>query len=224
VIITPRMDLAANLGVTTRALSQTIRIATLGDIDQNSAKFSLSDRQIPIRVALPKESRRSLATISNLPVPTSTGGSVPLSRVATISFGSGPTTIQRHNQALRIFVGADLAEGVVKSEADAKIGALPVMKNLPQGVSRKAFGQEEWQQEMQTSFGIALISGVLLVFAVLVLLYKRVIAPLVDMGALLLAPLGGFLALSDRKCYSHACTHWYIDAAGDRCEKLTSVG
>src|SRR3546814_9931773 len=50
IVIKPRFDLAASLGVTTAALSQTIRVATIGDIDQNSAKFSLSDRQIPIRV------------------------------------------------------------------------------------------------------------------------------------------------------------------------------
>ncbi len=61
ITIKPRLDLAADLGVTTAALSQTIRIATLGDIDQNSAKFSLSDRQVPIRVALPLTSRRNLA-------------------------------------------------------------------------------------------------------------------------------------------------------------------
>ena len=47
IIVEPRLDLAAQLGVTTVALSQAIRIATLGEIDQNSAKFSLSDRQIP---------------------------------------------------------------------------------------------------------------------------------------------------------------------------------
>src|SRR3546814_2856407 len=76
------MDLAAGLGVTTQALSQTIRIATLGDIDQNAAKFSLSDRQIPIRVLLSEDSRRSLATIENLPVPTSRGTTVPLQSVA----------------------------------------------------------------------------------------------------------------------------------------------
>jgi multidrug efflux pump subunit AcrB len=50
ITITPRLDLAADMGVTTQALSQAIRIATQGEIDQNSAKFSLSDRQIPIRV------------------------------------------------------------------------------------------------------------------------------------------------------------------------------
>ena len=123
--IRPRHDLAAQLGVSTAALSQAIRIATIGEIDQNAAKFSLQDRQVPIRVRLSEDERRDMANIENLPVPTASGGSVPLSRVAEISFGSGPTKIQRHNQSRRVFVGADLAPGVVKSEADEAIKALP---------------------------------------------------------------------------------------------------
>ena len=195
-IITPRNDLASQLGVSTVALSQTIRVATLGDIDQNSAKFSLSDRQIPIRVMLARESRQSLDVIRNLPVPLATGGSVPLSRVADISFGAGPTSVQRRNQNFRTFVGADFAPGIVSSDADKKINDLPIMKNLPTGVSRAPFGSQEWEQEMQQDFLVALISGTLLVFAVLVLLYHRFMSPLVNMGSLLLAPLGGLVALA----------------------------
>lgn len=191
IIIEPRADLAAELGVTTAAMSQAIRIATLGEIEQNAAKFSLSDRQIPIRVKLPEQSRENLTTIENLPVPTRTGGTVPLSRVADISFGSGPTTIQRYNQNRRVLVGADLAQGVVKGEADAQINELPILKDLPQGVIRDLVGEDEWQQEMMTSLLIAIMSGILLVFAVLVLLYKRVMSPLVNMTSLALAPLGG---------------------------------
>ena len=194
-LIKPRLDLAAQLGVTTTALSQTIRIATMGDINQNSAKFSLSDRQVPIRVMLPENSRRDLSTIENLPVPTASGGSVPLSRVAEISFGSGPTTVQRYNQNRRVFIGADLAPNVVKGDAMKAINELPTMKNLPTGVSNAPFGEDEWQAEMMQSFGIALASGILLVFAVLVLLYRRFMSPLVNMGSLLLAPLGGLIAL-----------------------------
>ena len=194
-IITPRNDLASQLGVSTVALSQTIRVATLGDIDQNSAKFSLSDRQIPIRVMLAKESRQDLDVIRNLPVPLASGGSVPLSRVADISFGAGPTSVQRRNQNFRIFIGADFAPGIVSSVADAKINNLPIMKSLPTGVSRAPFGSQEWEQEMQRDFLVALISGTLLVFAVLVLLYHRFMSPLVNMGSLLLAPLGGLIAL-----------------------------
>ena len=195
IVITPHLDLAASLGVTTQELSQVIRIATQGEIDQNSAKFSLSDRQVPIRVKLPVSSRRDLTTLQNLPVPTVSGGSVPLSRVASIGFGSGPTSIQRYNQNRRVFVGADLPPGVVKGTADAAIKALPIMKNLPQGVSNAAAGEDRWQQEMLTNFMIALASGVLLVFSVLVLLYRRFISPLVNMGSLFLAPLGGLLLL-----------------------------
>jgi multidrug efflux pump subunit AcrB len=194
-IIKPNLDLAAQLGVTTSALSQTIRIATMGDINQNSAKFSLSDRQVPIRVMLPENSRRDLSTIKNLPVPTASGGSVPLSRVAEISFGSGPTSVQRYNQNRRVFIGADLAQNVVKGDAMKAINDLPIMKNLPTGVSNAPFGEDEWQAEMMQSFGIALVSGILLVFAVLVLLYRRFMSPLVNMGSLLLAPLGGLIAL-----------------------------
>jgi multidrug efflux pump subunit AcrB len=178
-----------------QALSQAIRIATIGEIDQNAAKFSLSDRQVPIRVRLPEEARRDLSNIANLPVPTANGGSVPLSRVAEISFGSGPTTIQRYNQQRRIFVGADLAPGVVKSEATTAINALPVMKNLPRGVPMQAVRPGRVAAGNADNLLMAVPTGILLVFAVLVLLYHRVISPLVNMGSLLLAPLGGLLAL-----------------------------
>ncbi|HEU4704166.1 MAG TPA: efflux RND transporter permease subunit, partial [Sphingomicrobium sp.] len=195
ITIKPRFDLAADLGVTTQALSQTIRIATLGDIAQNSAKFSLADRQVPITVSLSENSRRDLATLENLPVPTTGGGSVPLKAVAEIGFGSGPTTVQRTNQIRRILVGADLAPGLVSSDAWTKISNLPTMKNLPQGVSRLTLGEQKWQAELLYYFAIALASGVLLVFAVLVLLYRRFLAPFVNMGALLLAPLGAGIGL-----------------------------
>ncbi|WOF42216.1 efflux RND transporter permease subunit [Sphingopyxis indica] len=195
IILKPRLDLAADLGVTTAALSQTIRIATLGDIDQNAAKFSLSDRQIPIRVLLSEDSRRSLATLENLPVPTANGGTVPLKSVAEIGFGSGPTELRRYNQTRRIVIGADLAPGLVTGDAQAKIDALPAVKNMPQGIRKVIQGDAKWQAEMIQNFMIAVVSGLMLVFATLVLLYRRFLSPLVNMSSLLLAPLGGLLGL-----------------------------
>ncbi len=195
IIIKPRTQIAAELGVTTQALSQAIRIATLGEIDQNSAKFSLNDRQIPIRVQLGQQSRQSLSTIENLPVPTTTGGSVPLKVVADIRFGSGPIQIQRTNQIRRVTLGADLAPGLVSGDATPKINALPTLKNLPSGIAKLELGEAKWQAELFFSFIIAVVTGILLVFATLVLLYKRIMPPFVNMGSLLLAPLGGALAI-----------------------------
>ncbi len=195
ITITPRFDLAADLGVSTASLSQTIRIATIGDIDQNVAKFSLSDRQIPIRVALDETSRSNLSTIENLPVPTASGGSVPLKLIADIGFGAGPSQLRRYNQTRRMAIGADLAPGVINSDAMKAIDALPAWKDMPQAVKRVPFGEAKWQAELVMNFIIAVISGVLLVFAVLVLLYKRLLPPFVNMGSLLLAPLGSAVAL-----------------------------
>ncbi|WP_230482573.1 efflux RND transporter permease subunit [Sphingomonas sp. Leaf21] len=195
IVIRPRLDLAANLGVTTQALSSAIRIATLGDIDQNSARFSLSDRQVPIRVALDQNARARLSTIQNLPVQTQTGGSVPLSVVADIGLGAGPTQIDRVNQRRQVTVGADLAKGVISGDAMKKVHDLPIMKNLPMGVSEMVLGQAKMQNEMMTNFFTAIISAIFMVFAVLVLLYRRFLPPFVNMASLLLAPLGGLLAL-----------------------------
>ncbi|UAK25966.1 efflux RND transporter permease subunit [Sphingomonas nostoxanthinifaciens] len=195
IVIRPRLDLAADLGVTTAALSQTIRIATLGDIDQNVAKFSLSDRQIPIRVMLNEDSRRDLSTIQDLPVQTSRGTTVPLKVVADIGFGAGPSQIQRFNQERRVVISADLAPGGIAGEQRALVMKLPQMQSLPPGVHYAAAGDAKWQAEMLQNFVIALIAGVMLVFAVLVLLYRRVMPPFVNLASLLLAPLGGAVAL-----------------------------
>ena len=131
----------------------------MGDIAQNSAKFSLADRQVPITVSLSENSRRDLTTLENLPVPTTSGGSVPLKAVAEIGFGSGPTTVQRTNQIRRILVGADLAPGLVASDAWNKINNLPTLKSLPQGVTKLNLGDQKWQAELIYYFLIALGSG-----------------------------------------------------------------
>jgi multidrug efflux pump subunit AcrB len=193
ITIKPRLSVAADLGVSTAALSQTIRIATQGEIDQSAAKFSLSDRQIPIRVMLDQSARTSLSTLENLPVPTAGGGTVPLKVVADIGFGAGPSILRRYNQNRRVAIGADYAPGVVT--ASKEVDALPTMKNLPSGVERVSFGDDKLMGELVFNFVVAVVSGVLLVFAVLVLLYRRVMPPFVNMGSLALAPLGGAIAL-----------------------------
>ena len=150
ITIKPRFDLAADLGVTTAALSQTIRIATLGEIEQNSAKFSLSDRQVPITVSLSENARRDITTLENLPVPTSSGGSVPLKSVADIGFGSGPTTIQRSNQVRRLAIGADLAPGFAQGDVFTKVKTLP-------GCQKPAAGRRADESRRPEMAGRALV-------------------------------------------------------------------
>ncbi len=195
IVVHPRLDIAAQLGVSVQSISETIRIATLGDLPQNGAKFALSDRTIPIRVSLPERSRRDLATLENLPVPTSSGASVPLKSVADLSFGEGPSSVRRYNQSRRLYIDADLAPGVQLGTATKKVHELPTLQNLPQGVRLVETGDTEFMNELVSNFVIAVTAGVLMVFAVLVLLFARLFQPITILSALPLSLGGAVLAL-----------------------------
>jgi multidrug efflux pump subunit AcrB len=194
-VVHPRLDLAAQMGVSVQSISQTIRIATLGDLPQNGAKFSLSDRQIPIRVSLLESARRDLATLENLPVPTASGGAVPLKTVADLSFGQGPSAVARYNQLRRVLVEADLSPGIELGTANSKIYALPTLTHLPQGVHLVKKGDSEFFGEMMQNFALAIGAGVLMVLAVLVLLFVRVFQPITILSALPLSLGGAVMAL-----------------------------
>jgi multidrug efflux pump subunit AcrB len=195
ILIRPHLDLASQLGVTVANLGETIRIATLGDLDQNSAKFSLADRQVPIRVSLIEDSRRDLTTLENLPVPTAGGGAVPLKAVADISFGQGPTRVRRYNQSRRLSVVADL-NGVELGTAMKRIHDLPALKHLPPGVRLVDVGDAKYMNELFANFLIAMTTGVLMVFAVLVLLFARVLQPITILSSLPLSVGGAVVALA----------------------------
>ena len=194
VLVRPRLDLAAELGVSVAAISQTVRIATLGDLPQNAAKFSLEDRQIPIRVSLLESARRDLSNLENLPVRTASGGTVPLKAVAELEFGEGPSVIRRYNQSRRVVIDSDL-NGVELGPALAKVYALPELSKLPEGVRLVQVGQAEFMQELFNNFLLALVAGILMVFAVLVLLFARVFQPITILSALPLSLGGAVIAL-----------------------------
>ncbi|MET0906927.1 MAG: efflux RND transporter permease subunit, partial [Tardiphaga sp.] len=81
--VLPRADLAARLGVSTESLSETIRVATIGDVGPALAKFDAGDRLVPIRVQLEDSARSNLQLLEQLRVPLGGGrGGVPLSVVA----------------------------------------------------------------------------------------------------------------------------------------------
>jgi multidrug efflux pump subunit AcrB len=195
IVVHPRLDIAAQLGVSVQNISQTIRIATLGDLPQNGAKFSLTDRQIPIRVSLIESARRDLTTLENLPVPTASGASVPLKTVADLSFGQGPSAVRRYNQSRRAFLQADLSPGIELGTAKNKIYALPTLKHLPEGVHLVETGDTEFMTELYQNFMLAVGAGILMVFAVLVLLFVRVLQPITILSALPLSLGGVVLAL-----------------------------
>lgn len=194
IIISPDFAKSAQLGITVQTISDVLRVGTIGDIETNLAKFNYGDRQIPIRVRLPQDTEQSVDMIKNLPLPTASGVRVPLSVVVSIGFASGPTTIERYDRQRQIVVQANLND-IALSAALEKIYALPVMKNMPPDVKQHTSGDAEIMTELFAGFMQAIGTGLLMVYAIQVLLYKDWIQPITRMAALPLSIGGAFILM-----------------------------
>ncbi len=193
--IEPKRQLAADLGVSTEALSETIRVATLGDIDANLAKFNAGDRLVPIRVELDESARRDIGRLQDLRVGTASGGAVPLSVVADFSIDHGPTAINRYDRTRRVTVEADLSGDAALGAAVTAIRALPTAKKLPPGVEIRETGDVEVMSEVFASFAEAIGAGVMMVYVLLVLLFGSLLQPITILVSLPLSIGGAICAL-----------------------------
>jgi multidrug efflux pump subunit AcrB len=194
ILIKPDPARAADQGVTVQDIARTANLATLGDFEANLAKFNLPERQIPIRVQLAPKYRNDIDTIRNLQIPTQAGGLVPLQTVADVSFGSGPSQIDRYNRSRKISVEANL-QGVALGNAVQAVNQLPALKNLPASVQQEKFGNAKIMNELFTNVGTALGAAVLFIYAVLVLLFGDFLNPVTIMVALPFSIGGALLGL-----------------------------
>jgi multidrug efflux pump subunit AcrB len=192
-VIRPRPERAAELGVTTASLSQVTRIATSGDVTNNLAKMNLPDRQIPIRVRLNDAARADIEQIRLLPVNTALG-SVPLMNVADVYFGAGPSQITRRDRNRNITVTAERGT-IPLGDAIKIVDNLPAMKNLPAGVHQVKSGDAEFLAKIISSFLLAMLIGILCIYALLVLLFHDVVQPVTILSALPPSVGGAFIAL-----------------------------
>ena len=191
--ITPLQEEAARLGVTSAAIAATVRVATIGDVDQALGKLKIDNRLVPIRVQLDDSARENIARIAALKVPTASGASVPLSAVARIELAEGPSVVERLNRQRVATLGADLAPGFVVSQAAERFEAIIAGLDLPDSVQVTLAGDAEIEAELNTSFVNAMILGVLLMMMVLILLFHSVIQPITIIFSLLLS-VGGVAA------------------------------
>ncbi|AYV46226.1 multidrug transporter AcrB [Caulobacter flavus] len=195
IVIRPRADEAARLGVNAADIAAIVRVATVGDVDANIAKMTQGERRIPIRVRLPAESRTDLAVLGALRIPTASGGTTRLDAIADLAFQAGPAKIDRYARKRQVSIDADLNNGAELGQAVAEIKNLPSMKSLPPGVGPASDGDQQAFIELFTGFAVALLSAIGLVYGVLVLLFRSFFKPITILSALPLAIGGAFIAL-----------------------------
>lgn len=193
--VLPRQVDMARLGVTSASLASAVRIATSGDVEQNLPKFDLADRQIPIRATLRPDQREDLDAIRSLPVQSTLGAPVRLDAVADVQFSLGEAAIERRDRERAVTVGANVVPGVQLSEGQQAVFNLPEARRPPAGARLVVGGQTEDFRDMTESFGAAMLWGVILIYGVLVLLFRDFFQPVTIMTALPLSIGGAFIGL-----------------------------
>ena len=191
--IRPRMDEAARLGITPSQIAETVRVATIGDVDAALPKIALDGRLIPIRAQASLDMRKDLAAIRALKIQTSSGATVPLASVADIDYSEGVSSIKRNNRNRVVAIGANLPAGVALNTATEAFKKGVEEAGIPKSVRLAESGDAKVQNEMVQSFGNAMLLGLLLVLMVLILLFKDVIQPFTILFSLPLA-IGGVAA------------------------------
>jgi len=193
VVVRPDFAKAADMGVTSQAIGDTLRIATTGDFDVSLPKLNLDQRQVPINVRLADAARQDLGTLSRLSVP-GTHGAVMLGQVATVELTGGPAVIDRYDRSRNINFEIELS-GLPLGEVAGEVEKLPSIRNLPAGIRIVPVGDAEMMGELFASFGLAMLTGVLCIYIVLVLLFKDFLHPVTILSALPLALGGAFVGL-----------------------------
>src|SRR5690606_5728614 len=137
--------------------------------------------------------RANIDQIKLLQVP-SRFGPIPLMNVADVSLGAGPSQIDRYNRSRAISIRADRGAMPLDAAMDV-LNNLPSMKNLPEGIRPLESGEAEIMNDIFTGFIVAMVIGVMCIYALLVLLFHDVVQPVTILSALPPSAGGAMVAL-----------------------------
>ena len=185
--------LASTLGISVNDAAQALRVAFAGVEVGDWVDPSGETRDVAVR--LHPQDRVDAGNIERLPIAVSgSNRMVPLEQIATVTMGKGPSQIQ-HNDGKRTISVAANVQGRSPGEVTADAMKLARSMDYPPGYGLELAGASRDQQEVFKEMGIALMSGIALMYLVLVMQFGSFTAPLAVMMSLPLSLIGVVVAL-----------------------------
>lgn len=193
-IISPDLQDLGRTAVNVEEIANTLRVATMGESNSRSAKFNLPDRQLTLQVVLPDNQKNDVSALRNLYIRSGNDLTVPLKSVANINFSDGPSQIDRINRARKMSIEGNL-DGLSLGEALEHAVELPEYQSLPKSIEPLEYGDMEFMLDMFERFSTTMLFSVLLVFAILIILFKDFMQPITILVALPFSIGGAIIAL-----------------------------
>ncbi len=194
----PRLEIridraaAAQLGVSPQDVAATGRSAVGGMI---ATKVRMPEGLVDTILRLPEPQRGDLVALEQLQVRAADGGLVPLSRVASFVWTEEPPLIERQDRHRIVRVYANAANGAPIGLVTQKVGeqiAAPGFVPAGVTVSTSSDSDAGLLGDTVAKLGLALATSFLLIYMLLVVLYRTYLAPLVIMFSVPVAVVGAF--------------------------------
>lgn len=185
-------DKMNTLGLNVATVGMTMQTAFAGNTD---TKYRAGDTEYDINIRFDEIGRGSIDDVKNLEFINSQGQAIKLEQFANISYGSGPTLLERRDKSPSVSVQAQVVgkpAGTLADEWEAEFSQL----ELKPGVAYKWGGNKENQDEGFGTLGIALLASIVLVYAVMVILYDSFSKPFIILFSIPLSFIGALLLLA----------------------------
>lgn len=184
---------ASQLGLDATAVGEVVEMAVMGKSTSNS--YTIGDNDYDIVLQLPLEKRMDINAVSNLRISSSAGEFIRLGDIATVTYGSGPTRIEREDKQRQIVVYANTV-GISPGDLIQQIeGELLPQLNLPPGYNYKMIGQADTMARSFNEVAKAIILAIVVVYMVLAAQFESFFQPLIIMASLPFAIIGAVLGL-----------------------------
>ena len=179
-------------GISLAQVALELRTALFG---KEVSKYRDQNDDYPIQLRIKESNRDKLEELLNLNVSfmdmsTQRFKQIPISSIATISYGNSISTINRKNQKRVLTLASDVVTGFNPSAIIAQIKDLAAQMDLPEGYEINFSGEQEELQETIDFLGVAFGTALALMFLILVTQFNSVVKPAIIFSTVLFSLIG----------------------------------
>ena len=186
-------SLAITHGLTTAQIYQAVSEQTASDKSVTTVTDNGLDYSIYVKDSRDSEVKEE--DVENIPLSSSTGNSVTVGDVASVSRQDGFSSISHDGQERTVSVTASLKNGYNVGDVNDKISKQLDSLELPSGCRYELGGESESIKNTFSDLFLMLALAVVFIYLVMVAQFQSLLSPFIVMFTIPLAFTGGFLAL-----------------------------
>ncbi|NQV20220.1 MAG: efflux RND transporter permease subunit, partial [Rhodospirillales bacterium] len=179
---------AARYGLTIGAVQDVIQSA-IGGMNVTQTVEGL--QRYPVNVRYPRELRDNPQNLRRMLIPTPTGAQIPLAQVATVEVARGAPVVKSENSRPNAWVYVDLKSSDIGGYVEKAKAVVAKHVNLPPGYTLGWSGQYEYMERAAKRLRIMIPLTLVLIFLLLYLNFRNLLAPLVVMLSIPFGVVGG---------------------------------